>query len=358
MPGTKQERISISGSGNVATFLALSLHKAGYAVDCVHSRTLSGARRLAEKVNAAYTTDIQDIPESSIWIFAMTDQALADTMAGMGFKKSFLIHTAGSLPLDILAGHSDNYGVLYPLQTISGRKDPVFSEVPLCIEAGNPDALARLESLARDISQVVYRVSSEKRLLLHLGAVFACNFTNHMYAVAQEISGKAGLPFELYHPLIRETTEKAVTFGPLDSQTGPAARNDEVIIQKHVDLLNSSAGLREIYQKVTGSIKGMSARTGEKEILAETGFSGGLKPEEQKVETMDEMTEKKSQPEKVIPEDQEIPPTGAPREVNPSTGGPREQVPPTGAPREQFPPEGAPTGSNSPDRGTPRTISP
>jgi 3-deoxy-D-manno-octulosonate 8-phosphate phosphatase (KDO 8-P phosphatase) len=318
MPGSKPETISILGSGNVATFLALALHKAGYAIDCVFSRTLSGAQGLAEKVNAAFTSDITGIPESSIWIFAMTDRALADTVAGMGFRKSFLIHTAGSLPLDILAGHSDDYGVLYPLQTISGRKDPMFSDMPLCIEAANPDALARLESLAQAVSPVVHRVDSEKRLLLHLGAVFACNFTNHMYALAQEISGKAGLPFELYHPLIRETTEKAVTMGPFDSQTGPAARNDEIIIQKHVDMLYSSAGLREIYEKVTGSIRDMSARTGEKSVLAATGAgsrrSGNAKQDKS---DSDNMIEKKSEPERLIPEDQEIPPKGAPRQPIP-----------------------------------------
>jgi YrbI family 3-deoxy-D-manno-octulosonate 8-phosphate phosphatase len=258
------EKIAILGAGNVATFMALSLHQAGYTVDIVCSRTSSHARDLAEKVNAAWTTDISEIPDSGIWIFALTDQALADTITKIGFKKSFLIHTAGSLPLEILAGHSDNYGVLYPLQTISGRKIPEFSDIPLCIESSSPGGLARLESLARAISPVVYQVNSEKRLLLHLGAVFACNFTNHMYALAEEISSKAGLPFELYHPLIRETAWKAVSLGPSDSQTGPAARNDEIIIQKHLDLLASTPGLRDIYEQLSGSIRrlGVGAKPG------------------------------------------------------------------------------------------------
>jgi predicted short-subunit dehydrogenase-like oxidoreductase (DUF2520 family) len=48
---------------------------------------------------------------------------------------------------------------------------------------GRDEAITKtLESLARDISNNVYRVNSAQRKVLHLAAVFACNFTNHLYA--------------------------------------------------------------------------------------------------------------------------------------------------------------------------------
>jgi predicted short-subunit dehydrogenase-like oxidoreductase (DUF2520 family) len=250
------EKIVIMGAGNVATWLALVLHKSGCEIDVVYSRTLASARKLAGKVNARWTDEDDNIDsDAGIWIYALTDQAIIDTVARAGCKEAFLIHTAGSLPLDILAGHSGNYGVLYPLQTISGRGMPVISRVPVCIESNSPGGIARLESLARSISPLVFEVNSEKRLFLHLAAVFACNFANHMYSIAEEIAGRAGLPFEMYHSLIRETAEKAIASGPLKSQTGPAVRNDEIIIKKHLDLLSFSPQTRDIYQRMTESIR-------------------------------------------------------------------------------------------------------
>ncbi len=255
MAGHSAEKLAIIGAGNVATYMASVLFKAGYQINIVYSRTLSKARRLARKVNARYTCDIEEVDsDTGIWIFALTDQSVIEMAGKIGFKKSFLIHTAGSLPLDIFAGHADNYGVLYPLQTISGLQPPVNKDMPLCIESNSRRGLARLELLAKSISPVVYEVSSEKRMLLHLAAVFACNFTNHMYALAEEIAERAALPFEMYHALIMETTQKALGSGPSKSQTGPAARNDKIIIQKHLDLLSFSPRAEAIYDMLSRSI--------------------------------------------------------------------------------------------------------
>jgi YrbI family 3-deoxy-D-manno-octulosonate 8-phosphate phosphatase len=248
-------RIVIIGAGNVATYLALALHKSGYRIVEVYSRTPESARKLAEKVNATWTCDIEEVcPDADLWIFALTDQAVLDILGRTGFQKSLLVHTAGSLPLNIFSGHSDNYGVLYPLQTFSGHKPPVFSEVPFCIEANTESGQATLENLARAISPLVYKVSSGDREFLHLAAVFACNFSNHMYVLASEIAERAVLPFEMFHSLIRETAEKAVRSGPLTSQTGPAVRNDKIIIKKHLNWLSFSPELRSIYEKLTESI--------------------------------------------------------------------------------------------------------
>ena len=246
------------GAGNVASYLATSLHKSGHRIDMVFSRTTASASALAEKVDAGWTCNIEDIgPDAGIWIFSLTDQATVDIVEKTGYRKSFLVHTAGSLPIDIFAGHSDNYGVLYPLQTFSGRRPPRFLEIPVCIESNTPEGLARLRSLAQTISPQVHDLDSDKRSWLHLAAVFACNFSNHVYALAGEIAGKAGLPFGIYHSLIRETTEKALQLGPAASQTGPAVRNDRIIIEKHLDLLSFSPLLRDIYGNLTESIQQM-----------------------------------------------------------------------------------------------------
>jgi predicted short-subunit dehydrogenase-like oxidoreductase (DUF2520 family) len=250
------KRIVVLGAGNVATFFALALKGAGWHIDAVYSRGGENASELARKVNCTWVTDVRKIEsDAGIWLFALSDQGTMETIEKIGFRESLLLHTAGSLPLKIFEGHSENYGVLYPLQTISARGPLVYTDFPVCIESNSAAGFEITGSLARSISSTVYSLDSEKRLLLHLGAVFACNFTNHMYAIAGEMAARAGLPFEMYHSLIRETTEKAVRIGPLAAQTGPAARNDRLIIKKQLDLLSSCPEFKDIYGKLSESIR-------------------------------------------------------------------------------------------------------
>ena len=244
------------GAGNVATFLATALHRAGHNIYTVYSRTEKSAARLAQKVNSSWTTKIDDIDSGEgIWIFALTDSAVIDKVNELGVKKELLVHTAGSLSIDIFSGHSSEYGVIYPLQTISLHSLPGSFETPICIESNSEKGIDRIRSLASSISRHIYDVSSENRQWLHLAAVFACNFSNHMYVLASDIVWKTGIPFDIFHQLINETSGKAIKAGPLKSQTGPALRNDKIIIKKHLDLLSFSPQLKNIYRQLSDSIK-------------------------------------------------------------------------------------------------------
>ena len=258
---TNDKRIVILGAGNVATFFALALKRAGWHIDTVYSRTRASASELAGKVNSGWVTDAGQIDTGAgIWLFALSDQGTIDIIKKTGFRDCLMLHTAGSLPMDIFAGHAENYGVLYPLQTISAKRPPVYADFPICIESNSAKGLEMTESLARHITSSVHRIDSERRLLLHTAAVFACNFTNHMYTIAGEIALKADLPFEMYHSLIKETAEKAVRLGPAASQTGPAARNDRLIIEKHLDLLSFYPESRSIYKQLSESIRRLSGK--------------------------------------------------------------------------------------------------
>jgi predicted short-subunit dehydrogenase-like oxidoreductase (DUF2520 family) len=251
-----KEKIVLIGSGNVACYLAKSIYRSGHTIDMVYSRTSENAKKLAGKVNAGWTDKIDKIDsDAGIWIFALTDTATVDQVKNIGFRKAFLLHTAGSLPINIFSGHAADYGVLYPLQTFSGQQDPFYKNIPLCIESNTEQGLSRVRNLAESISSSVRKVSSEERLWLHTGAVFASNFTNHMYSLAADLISRTGIPFEIFHPLMLETAHKASQVNPHDTQTGPAQRNDMIIIKKHMDLLSFYPEIKNIYNQITESIR-------------------------------------------------------------------------------------------------------
>ena len=156
-------------------------------------------------------------------------------------EKPLFLHTAGSLPLDVFASHAEDCGILYPLQTFSKERPVDFRRIPCFLEASTPGALEKLQALAATLSDKIYFMDSDQRRYLHVAAVFACNFTNHLYALAGQILRPAGIPFEALLPLIDETAAKVHQLSPVRAQTGPACRYDGEVMQAHLRLLDELA---------------------------------------------------------------------------------------------------------------------
>ncbi len=248
------------GSGNVATHLAKALSGAGHRVMQVYSRSLENAKLLAEKHGAAYTDNLSEINrDAALYIFAVKDDALSEIAAQMPSTLGAWVHTAGSLPLSVLSCREKDYGVFYPLQTFSKGRELDFAEIPIFIEGDNSETVSFLQEIGQSISSKVTVLSSEKRKYLHLAAVFACNFTNHLYAVASEIVESQGMSFDVLHALISETAAKAKVMNPVDAQTGPAVRFDKSVIQNHQQLLPEEKQ-REIYTLLSENIHNFAKR--------------------------------------------------------------------------------------------------
>ena len=222
-------KIVLIGAGNVATHLGIALQKAGCLILQVYSRTEESASALAARLSVDYT------------IVKGREQAL-------------FVHTAGSMSMDLWKGLVKRYGVLYPMQTFSKQREVDFNTVPFFIEASAPAEVELLRMVAVRLSPKVYEVTSGQRRYLHLAAVFACNFANHMYALSSHILEKQGIPFEVMLPLIDETAGKVHELSPTQAQTGPAVRYDENVISKHLEMLADEESLQELYEKISKSI--------------------------------------------------------------------------------------------------------
>jgi predicted short-subunit dehydrogenase-like oxidoreductase (DUF2520 family) len=251
----RKNEIVLLGAGKVATHLGWALQEKGFPVVQVFSRTLSAAEALGKKLQTVYTTDVKAIfPDATMYIFALNDSVLPAIVKDLPPLSGLWIHTAGSIDRDVFSAYSDRRGVLYPLQTFSKNRPVAFQEIPLFIEANRPDDEDLLATIASTLSTRVVRLSSEKRKYLHLAAVFACNFTNHLYALAAEILEKQSLDWNLLLPLIRETAAKVEDVYPRDAQTGPAVRMDENVLAKHLDMLKEQADEQTLYRLLSQSI--------------------------------------------------------------------------------------------------------
>jgi len=264
-------KISIIGTGNIAWHLGLILEDKRHAVLEVFGRDLLKAKQLASLFYNAQATNTLDFSEShaQVFILAVSDDAIKEVCSELLLpENAILVHTSGTRSLEelqqLMLMYHDlpvNCGVFYPLMTFTKGKKVDFIQIPFCIEATEVWVEKILVSIAQDISQVVYLVSSEERRKLHLAAVFSCNFTNHLMGIAKEMLDKEAIPFELLRPLINETLSKAFASNhPFEVQTGPAIRRDTGTIHQHLDQLKEQKKWLEIYEILTESIQLSSKR--------------------------------------------------------------------------------------------------
>jgi len=259
----KSVRIGLFGAGRVASALAPALAAAGHRLVFVASRTPGSAQTLAASLpgcqalpqEAALATP----PAADVYLLAVPDAAVPGVLAaGQWPAGALLAHVAGALPLAVFAARPQvRGGVLYPLQTFSPGRAIDWPGVPLFVEGADPAAEATLLALARSLSQRVALLDSSQRLRLHLGAVWASNFTNHLLGVAHALLAEASLPFELLHPLVRETVDKALAArpSPYAVQTGPALRHDAPTLAAHQAALAAHPAWQALYAQLSASIQ-------------------------------------------------------------------------------------------------------
>ena len=244
--------IVMLGAGNVATHLSKALQVKGHNITQVYSKTVASAKALAAQLNAPYTTEINDVkPTADIYIYALKDNALEDVIHKLDVPNAIHIHTAGSVSIDVFEDRVRYFGVIYPMQTFSKSKEVNFENIALMVEANTEKTFDTLYGIAQQLSNKCYKIDSGERKKIHLSAVFACNFVNYMYTVAEELIGETNAPFDILQPLIAETTEKIKHLSPAKAQTGPAVRNDTATIEKHLKMLEDKPELQQLYKEIS-----------------------------------------------------------------------------------------------------------
>lgn len=247
-------RISLIGSGNVASVLGRLMKQQHHEVIQVISRDVDNARLLANELGASYS-DFDGKPHvrADIFILAIADQALEHFFTTYGLGNKMIVHTAGSVSMDILTKFSSNYGVLYPLQSL--RKEmQIIPRIPFLIDANTTEGLEFLQQFAASISDSVKHVGDEERLKIHAAAVIVSNFTNYLYSVAEDFCQKEDLDFNMLKPLILETAHRVQNASPSKVQTGPAVRKDILTMDKHLRIFAAHPKLRITYLRLTDSI--------------------------------------------------------------------------------------------------------
>lgn len=247
-------KVVMIGSGNVATVLGKVMQNAGHKVIQVLSRNEHNAKVLADTLGCSYGNyNSTPYQEADVYFFAITDNALHHLDQRLNLHNKLAVHTAGSVSKDVLNIISKKYGVIYPLQSLN-KSITEFPEMPLLIDANSTEAFAELQAFAQTLSNQISVVNDQDRLKFHIAAVVVNNFTNHLYAMANEFCSHENIDFTKLFSLIDETAKRLKKHPAKEMQTGPAIRQDLYTLGKHLKMLSADPDLKYIYLKLSESI--------------------------------------------------------------------------------------------------------
>ena len=245
------KNIILLGSGNVATHLGTALKNSNYNILQVYSKRIENAKLLSEKLDAHFTNDLTKLKSADLIIVSIKDDAISIVLSQI--KNTAVVHTSGSIGLNVFEEKFSNHGVFYPLQTFNKDVDMDVSEIPFCIEGNSLKFENKLVEIAKALSCNVVKMNSHQIKKLHIAAVFACNFSNHMYSIANDMLEKNNIDFKILLPLIKKTITNLEKENPRQVQTGPAKRKDIAVIQEHLDTIKEEE-IRDLYQKISAHI--------------------------------------------------------------------------------------------------------
>tara|TARA_Y100001968_G_scaffold314090_1_gene339038 strand:- start:670 stop:1428 length:759 start_codon:yes stop_codon:yes gene_type:complete len=244
------KKVTIIGSGNIATQLGMALHKNKFDIIQIISRNKQTGKNLAKKTKSQFTDKLNEIKKTELIIICVNDDEIINIIKKL--PNTPMVHTSGSTHINIFK-HQNDCGVFYPLQSLNKDINVDFQNVPICIESNNNNLEKKLNYIANKISQQVVMLNSKQRKYLHLSAVIASNFSNYCYLIAQSILKEEKIDFNLLLPLIQHTANKTLKANPKKNQTGPAMRGDTNIIKEHLAILKNP-NHKKIYKLLSDNI--------------------------------------------------------------------------------------------------------
>jgi len=253
--------IVIIGIGNVAYHIADSYSGVNSInlIQVFNHRNSKEAKQFSKQFQCDLVSDYSSInTQADVYIIAVKDDAIVEVVKNVSLLKlkGIVVHTSGSVDLSVLKKASQNIGVYYPLQTFYKGASINWQTTPILIEGNLKGVETQLKQLANLVSKKVKVVDSKNRLQIHLAAVFACNFTNAMYVAAYQIieNNLTKNDTDLLLPIMQHSFQKLQKVHPIKAQTGPAMRDDKLVMKKHLDLIKNNKQLTQVYKTLSDLI--------------------------------------------------------------------------------------------------------
>ncbi len=257
----------IIGYGRVGQALSLLADQLDIEVIGTWNRTHQAAEAAVVPSNVQFYgelhTTLQPLFDEArlIWL-TVVDDAIANCFQAISesiYPGSVVVHTSGSQPSTILQTEADlAVASLHPLQAISDPYTAVqrFSQCHWTVE-GDDRAVDVLTQLVEPAGIVPIRIPREQKVLYHASAVTAANLLVSLFDAAISMAREADIDSQTARKMLvelgRSSLENLADLPPSRALTGPAARGDIAVIERHRRALKDcdDPSLLEIYELLT-----------------------------------------------------------------------------------------------------------
>ncbi|MCB0819020.1 MAG: DUF2520 domain-containing protein [Bacteroidetes bacterium] len=242
----------IIGSGKLATALVSRLFENNEHNIHIVARNVAAISELQGRFPDLKQLSFESIPAGSICLLAVSDSAIESCALRIKSDDCIKIHFSGATSIQVLQGNS---AVLWPIHSFSIPEAINWSEITLVAESSTDPAHEKLSRLIEILGGPVAYLNENQRLQMHMLAVFANNFTNHLFRIAFDYCEQHKLDFALLRHLILQSTQALNKFKPAELQTGPAMRNDFETMQQHQAILKDNREMLNLYLIISESIR-------------------------------------------------------------------------------------------------------
>lgn len=234
-------RLGIIGSGRAAWAFGSTWRRIGWPIAGIATR---GDRPIT-RLLAAPARPIDELADADLILIAVSDQAIGEVAASIPPTKAILFHASGSLT-SVRGGFS-----LHPLRALP----------PVGETADLRDALLVFEGTHREVAQRIAsaagarfaEISAAEKPRYHAGAVFAANYVAAMLDIADGLIGIDNARGDLV-ALAQSAIANWASHTDAQRFTGPAARGDQAVIERHLELLQPQQDLALIYRLLADRI--------------------------------------------------------------------------------------------------------
>jgi len=257
-------RVSFLGAGRVGGALALAMHRIGWNIQAVASRSADSAAKLAHQVSAT-TCGFQQAVDAADWVFVTTpDDVIEPLVSALTWRAGqCVLHCSGAQELSVLAAesaHGADVAGFHPLQLIAAAEQgaKALQGSVVAIEAGPASAhrAKGLRDLALALGMQPMALSPGVRPLYHAAANLAASGVLSVLSQATALLQHIGLnEADALHallPLTRGALNAADIQGLPGAISGPVARGDAGVLSRHLQALQTHAPeLLALYQTLS-----------------------------------------------------------------------------------------------------------
>ena len=256
---TNDKNIGIIGTGRLGGALALGLKRAGYTVRFLASKTNTSAEKIAQMTAAELMNPpFNELNATGLIFITTPDQTIPEIVkilshADIDWNGKTVIHCSGALTTEILKPLADEGAktlTLHPSQTFPPEPAPHrFNRAYFAVEG---EDYSTGEAIVRALGGIPFQLKRESKILYHAAACFASNYLYGLASAAKELMSEAGIDKEeslkILLPLMLGTIDSIGEYGIEEGLTGPIARGDTEIIEKHLSAMENYPEIINIYK--------------------------------------------------------------------------------------------------------------